>query len=449
MRSKNARFITGLMAITAAAGTAAVPAAAAEQQTLPDGSQMLLAAEMIEEDLETETAEESEEVTTLIPEETAVPEETEETGEAAPAPAATLAAADRNAVSSVLGEEAIAVNKKSASLVVAAPAETLDVHLAASEDAEVVGKLYSNDVATLLDDDGSEWLKIKSGDVVGYVDRNEVLEGEAADSLAQLTKQKVATVTTESGRLRVREGAGTDYDIVTKIHSGDQVDVIEEGEDWIKVATTSGEGYISAEYASVETSYPTGETIDVVESRSESAYESLEDAKTKAMRAQNVLDKAETLLADAAQDSTAKTVLAAAKNAADVTTAIETEAQETYDESFSGQAVVDYAMQFLGNPYVYGGTSLTNGCDCSGFTMSVYAHFGVSLPHYDASQRSCGTAVSSLAEARPGDLICYYGHVAIYMGDGKIIHASNHRDGIKISNNAGYRTIAAIRRIFT
>ena len=115
--------------------------------------------------------------------------------------------------------------------------------------------------------------------------------------------------------------------------------------------------------------------------------------------------------------------------------------------SSQGQAVVNYAMQFIGNPYVWGGSSLTNGTDCSGFTMSVYSHFGVSLPHYDGAQRSCGTAVLSLAEAQPGDLICYYGHVGIYIGNGQIVHASNPRTGIT-TGSATYRQIAAIRRIF-
>ena len=129
--------------------------------------------------------------------------------------------------------------------------------------------------------------------------------------------------------------------------------------------------------------------------------------------------------------------------------------EESYEEeesssdayySGNGQAVADYACQFVGNPYVWGGTSLTNGADCSGFIMSVYAHFGVSLPHSSASMRSCGTEVS-YSEAMPGDIICYSGHVAIYLGGGSIVHASNERDGIKISGNAAYRTILSVRRV--
>ena len=114
--------------------------------------------------------------------------------------------------------------------------------------------------------------------------------------------------------------------------------------------------------------------------------------------------------------------------------------------SGTGQDVVNYAVQFVGNPYVWGGTSLTNGADCSGFIMSVYAHFGYSLPHSSSAMRTVGRGVS-YAEAQPGDIICYDGHVAIYMGGGQIVHASNAKDGIKISSNAAYRTILAVRRI--
>lgn len=114
--------------------------------------------------------------------------------------------------------------------------------------------------------------------------------------------------------------------------------------------------------------------------------------------------------------------------------------------SGSGSSVVDFATQFVGNPYVWGGTSLTNGADCSGFVQSVYANFGVSLPRTSYEQQNAGTEVS-YADAQPGDLICYGGHVAIYMGNGQIVHASNSVDGIKISNDATYRTITSVRRL--
>ena len=114
--------------------------------------------------------------------------------------------------------------------------------------------------------------------------------------------------------------------------------------------------------------------------------------------------------------------------------------------SGSGSSVVSYATQFVGNPYVWGGTSLTSGADCSGFVQSVYANFGVSLPRTSYEQQNAGYEVS-YADAQPGDLICYGGHVAIYMGNGQIVHASNARDGIKVSDNAAYRTITSVRRL--
>ncbi len=116
-----------------------------------------------------------------------------------------------------------------------------------------------------------------------------------------------------------------------------------------------------------------------------------------------------------------------------------------YSTGVSGSAVVSYACQFVGNPYVWGGTSLTNGADCSGFVMSVFAHFGISLPHSSAAMQGCGQAVS-YANAQPGDLICYSGHVGIYMGGGSIVHAQSTAVGITTSS-ATYRTIVAVRRV--
>ena len=127
-------------------------------------------------------------------------------------------------------------------------------------------------------------------------------------------------------------------------------------------------------------------------------------------------------------------------------TTTDTAASTTTSSGSGGSSVVDYAKQFVGNPYVWGGTSLTSGADCSGFVQSVYSNFGVSLPRTSYEQQNAGREVS-YSEAQPGDLICYGGHVAIYMGDGKIVHASNSRDGIKVSDNAAYRTILSVRRL--
>ena len=115
-------------------------------------------------------------------------------------------------------------------------------------------------------------------------------------------------------------------------------------------------------------------------------------------------------------------------------------------------SIIKFALQFVGNKYVWGGTSLTNGTDCSGFTQSVYRNFGIYIPRTSYEQRSAGVNIGvNLKDALPGDLICYDGHVALYLGNGAIVHASNHKPypygGIKVSKNAAYRQILAIRRI--
>ena len=292
-----------------------------------------------------------------------------------------------------------------ANIAIANVNEYLNIRAAASSDAEVLGKLYVKGAATVLETlDG--WYKVTSGSVTGYVHADYVIVGDEATCKA--ASQRIGTVNTDT--LRLRKEASTESGVRTLLSAGNKVTVIDESiEGWLKVQYKSYTGYVSADYVSVETVY------SYAESRAEEA------ARKEAERA------------------------AAAKKNNNKTSS----SNKKYNapSGVSGQSVVDYAVQFVGNPYVWGGTSLTKGADCSGFVMKIYEAFGVSLPHSSYKLRSVGYSVSA-SDVQPGDIICYSGHVAIYMGDGKIVHASNRKDGIKISNNWQYKKVLAIRRIF-
>lgn len=149
--------------------------------------------------------------------------------------------------------------------------------------------------------------------------------------------------------------------------------------------------------------------------------------------------------AEAARKAAAQNSASSSSSTAPTTTASNSNANPSYSTGVSGNNVVNYACQFVGNPYVWGGTSLTNGADCSGFVMSVFANYGISLPHSSAALQSCGQEVS-YANAQPGDLICYSGHVAIYMGGGQIVHAQSTAVGIT-TGSATYRNIVTVRRV--
>ena len=286
------------------------------------------------------------------------------------------------------------------------------------ENGEVVGKLYNHSAGEWLGKEG-DWYKISSGNVVGYVKGEYVVTGQAAVKLAEEVGIRTATVQTTT--LRIREEANAESTILGLVPEGDELTVVEETDEWVKVSIEEGDGWVSKEFVSVHTDFPKAES---------KAEEEARIAKEKAER-----DRA-----NAAAQKATKSQSSSGKSQSSGAT-------YSVGGSGMGSAVANYGLQFVGNPYVYGGTSLTNGTDCSGFTMGVYKNFGVSLPHSSGAQRSVGYAVGSLAEAQPGDILCYSGHVAIYIGGGQIVHASTAKTGIKVSS-ATYRPILAIRRIF-
>ena len=355
-------------------------------------------------------------------------------------------------------------------LAVAAPNVYLNIHTDASLGSEVIGKLYSNDVAKILQDNGSDWVKIKSGKLVGYVLGEYLVKGEEAELLSELVKKNVAFADNKDNEVEVHRYK-SDSGVMMTVSQGEQIaveeDMSEETDGWIEVSTDQGKGYVKVEDVSVSDSYPVAETTEEQQERVENATvkDIADDAQMKADNASKVAqaaaekaeeaasivedEESEHTKADEKVAQTAQAVAEMAQTAADNTQVTADTAKEDMQKhgSETGEAVAEFALQFVGNPYVWGGSSLTNGTDCSGFTMAVYANFGVGLPHYDASQRGYGIGIDSLSDARPGDLICFYGHVGIYIGDGMMVHAANARDGIKICR-ADYRSIAAIRRIF-
>ena len=247
-------------------------------------------------------------------------------------------------------------------------------------EAEIVGKLPNNAGCEIIGTDG-DWTQIESGKVKGYVKSEYLMTGEAAIAKAQEVKQTVATVTTTT--LYVRDEANTDSHVITMMPEGEELEVLEVLDGWVKINVDSDEGYVSSDYVSIATELPKAQTM------------------TEVRYGQGISDVRVSL--------------------------------------------VSYATQFVGNPYVWGGTSLTRGADCSGFV-----NYGISLPHSSRAQANCGTKISA-SDAQPGDLFFYgngssINHVAIYIGGGRVVHASSPKSGIKISG-AYYRTPVKVVRV--
>lgn len=262
----------------------------------------------------------------------------------------------------------------------------LNIRQEPNESGKLIGKLPKDAACEILDIDENGWAHIKSGKVDGYCSTEFLYMGEEAIARGREVASMIAVVNTQT--LKVREEPNTDSIVITLIPQEEELEVVEIMDNgWVKFLLDDEEAYVSGDYVDVE----------------------------------ERLEKAVTLT------------------------------ELMYGQGVSNVRVdlVQYAKQFVGNPYVWGGTSLTKGADCSGFTLSIYKKYGVSLPHHAASQAQMGTKVD-YSSAQPGDLVFYakngrINHVAIYIGNGQVIHASSPKTGIKISS-WNYRTPAAIRR---
>ncbi len=324
----------------------------------------------------------------------------------------------------------------------------LNIRTEPSEEAEVVGKFYRGNVGTVVEK-GDEWSVVASGNAYGYVHNDYLLFGEAAEAYIENNCDQVAKVATET--LNVRADKSTESDILTLTDEGSTFTILGNDNGWVTVALDEEQvGYVSSDYVYIDYVYETAVTIEeeqaaIAAAEAEAAAaQAAAEAEAAAQQQQQQEQQQPTTQAPATtQEATtqAATTEAPKKEAVtntDVQVSDEDTSKETVQEqsgSSTGQAIANYAVQFVGNPYVYGGTSLTNGADCSGFVQSVYKHFGYSLPRTAASQAGAGRQVS-VDNLQPGDLLFYhgYGHVAIYIGGGQVVHASNKKTGIKISS---------------
>lgn len=308
-----------------------------------------------------------------------------------------------------------------ANLAIAQVTDYVNVRSLPSTDGEIVGKIYNGSVAQVLATagDNDDWFQIISGDVEGFIKAEYFLYGEEAEAVIDRYVTYYAVVLAD--RLNVREEQSADSRRIGYIDNGENVKVVEDCGDWLKVQyTDSKQGYVSAEYVSVHEEFVYAKSIE---------EERREEAERQALAAR----------AQEAEQSTPEVI-------GNITFPTN---QYTSNEELR-TAIVDYAMQYLGNKYVHGGRSLAGGTDCSGFTCYIYKDFGYSLSRTPSGQYSTNGRSVGYDEIQPGDIICYgkskCTHVGLYIGDGQIIHSANSRKGVIISA-ADYDNILAIKNV--
>ena len=316
---------------------------------------------------------------------------------------------------------------------------TLNIRKKGSINAKIVGKMKKGNIATVLKK-GSEWSKVRSGNVTGYVKNQYLVFGDEIENFAKQNVKKVAKVQTET--LRVRKKASTDSKIVTLVSEDDKLKVKKQTDDWAKVKVDGQTGYVSKDYAKVTYSFGKAKSMKQIQAEQEAKKRAEEAARNKPV---STTSSSHTSNTGTTSGSTTGSTQTTKKASVSVSSS---------GSSATGSRIVSYAQQFVGNPYRYGGNSLTSGIDCSGFTQQIMAKFGYSISRTSSSQSGDGRAVST-SNLRAGDLV-FYGdggsidHVALYIGGGQVVHASNSapypRGGIKISN-VNYRTPICARRI--
>jgi cell wall-associated NlpC family hydrolase len=290
-------------------------------------------------------------------------------------------------------------------------------------DSEIVGKIYNGAVAQVLSTagDNNDWFQIVSGNVEGYIKAEFFIYGEDAADVIDNYVTRYAVVIAD--RLNVREEPSTDAKRIGYIDNGEKVKIVENQGEWLKVEyTTDKIGYVATEYVNITEEFVYAKTI---------AEEQAEIAASK------VFEERENVSEETASENVTITVTPPSAN---------------YSSSSElRNSIVEYSMQFLGNKYVHGGQSLVTGTDCSGFTSLIYKEFGYSVSRTPEGQLSSSGRSISYSEIQPGDIICYGSsgkctHVALYIGNGQIIHSANSRKGVVIYN-ADYDTILGVKNI--